>query len=140
MRELRRVFVLALVVRSCATFLSVPRGPQAHQSRAPACQCCADKGGGDEPSFGDRLQTLLDTPVINTTESSDDERDWLRGFKALLASDYELAETLYVGVYFAILIFFAQQGVRIYKHCYFMPDKLCPWEVTPSLDTLLNQM
>jgi hypothetical protein len=48
------------------------------------------------------------------------------------------ATTLYIGFYFALLLAFAQQGVRIYKHCYFEPDKLCPWDVGPAVDQLLN--
>lgn len=28
-----------------------------------------------------------------------------------------------------VLLAFAQQGVRLWKHCYAMPDSLCPWDV-----------
>ena len=46
----------------------------------------------------------------------------------LAEDDYQLAETIYAGSIFAVLIFFAQQGVRVYKHCVFMPDSLCPFD------------
>ena len=82
-----------------------------------------------------RLNTFLDKPLIDPTrDGGSEEPNLLRQFKELVNSDYELAQTLYVGLVFAVLLAFAQQGVRIYKHCYFMPDKLCPWDVSVPID------
>ena len=92
----------------------------------------------DERDLGDKLNELLDKPVFDLSTSDDNEPKLLRDFKELIENDYQFAEALYAGAYFSILIFFAQQGVRIYKNCYFMPDKMCPWEVAPLVDTLIG--
>ena len=49
-----------------------------------------------------------------------------------------MGETVFVGLYFALLLSFAQIGVRVYKHCYFMPDKECPFYSAPSVDEIFN--
>ena len=88
--------------------------------------------------MNDRLQDFLDTPLIDPArDGGKDEPQLLREFKALFNSDYQMAETIYAGLIFAVLLSFSQQAVRIYKHCYFMPDKTCPWDViSPSMDVL----
>ena len=107
------------------------------QLRAPApavgqrggvCRSC-ERPPSDErgESIGERLQRLLDTPVIDPTQEGSAEPELLRRFKRLVNTDYALAEALFAGGYFAVLLFLTQQGVRVYKHCYFSPDALCPW-------------
>ena len=100
----------------------------------------AGKGEGEgegKRSVGERLNALLDAPIIDPgARDSADQPKLLRDFQQLITDDYPMAEALYAGSVFAVLLFFAQQGVRIYKHCYFMPDKLCPW--APSAEDLLN--
>ena len=83
---------------------------------------------------------VLDTPLVDPdSEGRDNEPQLLRDFKSLVQTDYMMAEAIYAGGVFAILLWFSQQGVRVYKHCYFMPDSACPWQVEPSLaDTLLQ--
>ena len=100
--------------------------------RDPSKPDCSDP----ERSMNDRLQAFLDTPLIDPTrDGGKSEPQLLRNFKALFKSDYQMAETLYAGGVFAVLLFFSQQAVRIYKHCYFMPDNTCPWDVvSPSMD------
>lgn len=89
--------------------------------------------------LGDRLDALLDRSFFDpTSEGRRGEPRFLIQFREMFAADPEFASTLYVGCYFALLLFFAQQGVRIFRHCYFMPDQLCPWDVGPSMDALLN--
>ena len=133
----------------CALSAPAPRATASRRLCRPVvcCEAPGDDDGreGDTPAnIGERISEsvnrLLDTPIIDPTqEGGKNEPEWLRRFKDLVATDYQLAETLYAGCVFAVLLFFAQQGVRIYKHCYFMPDKLCPWEVVPSLaDELLK--
>ncbi|EOD36120.1 hypothetical protein EMIHUDRAFT_226679 [Emiliania huxleyi CCMP1516] len=96
------------------------------------------------PSIGERLDELLDRPFFDPEERGEDEPGLLRRFRAAFDSDPESASTLFVGLYFAVsdiaplipllcvtlvLLAFAQQGVRLWKHCYAMPDSLCPWDV-----------
>ena len=82
---------------------------------------------------------MLDTQIFDPQKvGGREEPAFLRNFKSLVNEDYQMAETLFAGLYFALLLFFSQQGVRLYKHCYFAPDNTCPWEVTSSLDSLLD--
>lgn len=93
----------------------------------------------DERDMGDKLNEMLDRPFFDPAKAgSKDEPGLLQDFRRQFDEDPEMASTLFVGLYFALLLVFAQQGVRIYKHCYFAPDKLCPWDVTPSFDALMN--
>ena len=86
----------------------------------------------------DRLNAMLDQSFFDPEQVTEDEPKLLTDYKSLFKENPELATSLYVGLVFALLLFFTQQGVRIYKHCYFMPDKLCPWDVSPSFDDLMN--
>ena len=91
-----------------------------------------DKGsekGGSQGDIGDKLNEMLNKPFFDPEQQGrEDDPSFLKGFRRKFDEDPEFASTLFVGFYFALLLFFAQQGVRIYKHCYFMPDKLCPWD------------
>ena len=84
------------------------------------------------PEMGDngkRLDALLDKPFFDPSQDGqENEPSILTDFRRKFDEDPEYASTLFVGFYFALLLFFAQQGVRIYKHCYFLPDNLCPWD------------
>ena len=40
------------------------------------------------------------------------------------------------GLVFAVLLFFSQKGVSLYKHCVFMPDNTCPWNAGSGVDPL----
>ena len=86
-------------------------------------------GNADQRSLSDRLQELLDSPVIDPMDNGPRDPKPLRAFKELLKTDYQMAEALYAGAYFAVLLAFSQQGVRMYKHCFFSPDSSCPWDV-----------
>ena len=120
-----------------------------HACRQRAASILMSDEGSDEPpppptmpsddnpqSIGDQLNerfnALLDSPVFDPDDTGNaNEPEWLRNWRDLWQRDQQMAETLFVGFYFALLLFFAQQGVRIYKHCYFMPDNTCPWDVGP---------
>ena len=136
-----------------ATFAVTATGAQHTRQRSTAwlTERDPDSDGpvsdGDEPdvsdasgsdSFEDRLNALLDRPVFDPDNRARDESRLLGLFRDKFDADPEYATIMYVGGYFALLLCFAQQGVRIYKHCFFMPDKLCPWEVGPSVDELFN--
>ena len=128
----------ACCVRRCSSSRCSADGNEEGSSEGPA-------GGGDKPparderSFGERLEALLDTQIFDPQKvGGREEPAFLRNFKSLVNEDYQMAETLFAGLYFALLLFFSQQGVRLYKHCYFAPDNTCPWEVTSSLDSLLD--
>ena len=95
-------------------------------------------GESSEGDLGERLNALLDRSVFDPDSRGRDEPRLLAFFRAKFDEDPEFATTLFVGFYFAVLLCAAQQGVRIFKHCYFLPDKLCPWDVGPSVDELLN--
>ena len=76
------------------------------------------------------MNAFLDSPIIDLDPSKGRDRDDpMRAFKDLFEADPEQATILYISGYFAGLLIVAQQGVRIYKHCFFSPDKMCPWEV-----------
>ena len=76
--------------------------------------------------MGDQIQKMLNTQFFDPTQEKSSDPGLLRDFKALVQSDYEKAELIYASVIIAGMLIFAQQGVRIYKHCVFMPDNLCP--------------
>jgi hypothetical protein len=77
-----------------------------------------------------QIQSFLDQPWLDPNSEVNSDPEILKKFKKLVVSDYPMAEALYVGTVFAGLLFISQQGVRIWKHCYFLPDGLCPWEAT----------
>lgn len=98
-------------------------------------RCCTDDDKQPESETGTSFSELLDRAVIDPERpSSEDEPALLTAFKKLVDEDYQMAEALYAGGVFAILIFFSQQAVRVYKHCYFQPDKLCPWDPMTGVD------
>jgi hypothetical protein len=73
-----------------------------------------------------QIQSFLDQPWLDPNSEVNSDPEILKKFKKLVVSDYPMAEALYVGTVFAGLLFISQQGVRIWKHCYFLPDGLCP--------------
>ena len=97
-----------------------------------ALRLCENEDGADE-----KLQKLLDTPLIDPTQDNADDPEFLRQFKQLVNDDYNFAEALYAGGVFAVLLFFSQQGVSVYKHCVAMPDAACPW-ASGSVDAFSN--
>ena len=94
--------------------------------------CDNEEDGADA-----KLQKLLDTPLIDPTQDNADDPEFLRQFKQLVNDDYNFAEALYAGGVFAVLLFFSQQGVSVYKHCVAMPDAACPW-ASGSVDAFSN--
>ena len=104
-------------------------------------------GGGDNDNDGsadkklkdvdEKLQKLLDTQLFDPTEDNADDPEFLKKFKQLVNDDYNFAEALYAGGVFAVLLFFSQQGVSVYKHCVAMPDAACPW-ASGSVDAFSN--
>ena len=97
----------------------------------------ADYRDGEEDGADAKLQKLLDTPLIDPTQDNADDPEFLRRFKQLVNDDYNFAEALYAGGVFAVLLFFSQQGVSVYKHCVAMPDAACPW-ASGSVDAFSN--
>ena len=77
------------------------------------------------------------TPLIDPKQDNADDPEFLRQFKQLVNDDYNFAEALYAGGVFAVLLFFSQQGVSVYKHCVAMPDAACPW-ASGSVDAFSN--
>ena len=76
---------------------------------------------------------MLDRPLIDFSATPEEEDNpLLKAFKELVANDYPMAEALYAGGVFAVLLFFSQRGVSLYKHCYFQPDSMCPWGDFPA--------
>jgi len=82
----------------------------------------------DERSIVERWNSFLDTPFLDPTVDNKNETKLLSAFKQLVREDYNTAETLYSGGILWLLILISQQAVSIYKHCYFMPDNMCPWD------------
>jgi len=104
--------------------------------RCSACRCTEpENGDGDGGDLGDELNRLLDTPLLDPLQSAENEPKLLRDFKELFVRDREMAEAIYAGLVFAVLLFFSQKGVSLYKHCVFMPDNTCPWNAG-SIDPL----
>jgi hypothetical protein len=102
------------------------RGASARRSLHALRLCDGEEDGADA-----KLQKLLDTPLIDPTQDNADDPEFLRRFKQLVNDDYNFAEALYAGGVFAVLLFFSQQGVSVYKHCVAMPDAACPWASGP---------
>ena len=106
---------------------------------------CASGGDNDNDSSADeklgavdeKLQKLLDTQLFDPTDDNANDPEILRQFKQLVNDDYPFAEALYAGGVFAVLLFFSQQGVSVYKHCVAMPDAGCPW-ASGSVDAFSN--
>ena len=111
-----------------------------HAQRSPDCRCSENGDeNGKQRDLGDRVNELLDKPIFDpSAPKGANTPKLLSDFQDLFETNPELAETLWVGGYFALLLVFAQQGVRIYKHCYFMPDSMCPWDVTSMSDSLIG--
>mmetsp|Transcript_36730 Transcript_36730/g.115528 ORF Transcript_36730/g.115528 Transcript_36730/m.115528 type:complete len:168 (-) Transcript_36730:230-733(-) len=147
---LAAVSLTVLLTCSWITPLPRPADPQQRHQRVCCCNSAEDGAPGDGsqpdgrrdgqrtsgndpktpvPGIGERLDELLDRPFFDPEERGEDEPGLLRRFRAAFDSDPESASTLFVGLYFAVLLAFAQQGVRLWKHCYAMPDSLCPWDV-----------
>jgi len=87
----------------------------------------------------DKFQSLLDTPFFDPEEDGGpNEPQFMREFKEMIKTDYYRAENLFGFGFLAIMVILSQQGVSVYKHCYFSPDSLCPWDVRPwdVLDSL----
>ena len=108
------------------------RGASARRSLHALRLCDGEEDGADA-----KLQKLLDTPLIDPTQDNADDPEFLRQFKQLVNDDYNFAEALYAGGVFAVLLFFSQQGVSVYKHCVAMPDAACPW-ASGSVDAFSN--
>ena len=85
----------------------------------------------DADEGDDNLNQLLDRQVFDPLAEDSNDPGLLRSFKELVQTDYQLAETLWAGGVFAVLLLFSQQAVRVYKHCYFAPDQMCPWDTVP---------
>ena len=120
----------APLLTACLTFQSACH-------RSSICRCCTD---GDDD---DKLQTFLDTSFFDPTQQDDNDPKFIKDFKSLVTDDYPMAEAFYAGTVLAVLLFFSQQAVRIYKHCYFMPDKMCPWDaggVASGLEETLRSL
>ena len=107
--------------------------------------CAMVKGGdgdddGERRGIGERLGEQLDRAVFDpSADATSGEPGFLRNFRELFNEDQPMAEALYAGAVFAVLLCFAQQAVRLYKHCVFAPDRVCPWDTGgPSLDDVLN--
>ena len=108
------------------------RGASARRSLHALRLCDGEEDGADA-----KLQKLLDTPLIDPTQDNANDPEFLRQFKQLVNDDYNFAEALYAGGVFAVLLFFSQQGVSVYKHCVAMPDAACPW-ASGSVDAFSN--
>jgi hypothetical protein len=70
------------------------------------------------PSFQEQLDQFLDRPFFNPDDynDSDDDNALLAKFARLVKTDYELAEMLYVGILFVILIVGTQEALRMQLH------------------------
>ena len=132
--------LLLLLAGRADAALTAPSPTRAMGCRALAgrrwvpCAMAAGPEDPEKPDLDDRVQALLDRPIIDPTAAGENEPQLLRAFKQLVETDYPLAEALYAGSVLAVLLFFSQKGVSIYKHCYFMPDQQCPWAVTQEID------
>ena len=122
---------IPLATASTAAGAILVRGASARRS-LHALRLCDGEDDADA-----KLQKLLDTPLIDPTQDNADDPEFLRQFKQLVNDDYNFAEALYAGGVFAVLLFFSQQGVSLYKHCVAMPDAACPW-ASGSVDAFSN--
>ena len=58
-------------------------------------------------------ENFLDKPFFNPDEYDDDDTSLLGRFANLVKSDYEMAETLYVGILFVVLLVVTQELLRM---------------------------
>ena len=123
---------IPIATASTAAGAILVRGASARRSLHALRLCDGEEDGADA-----KLQKLLDTPLIDPTQDNADDPEFLRQFKQLVNDDYNFAEALYAGGVFAVLLFFSQQGVSVYKHCVAMPDAACPW-ASGSVDAFSN--
>jgi hypothetical protein len=68
-----------------------------------------ENGSEDEESLDD----LLDKPFFDPDKYDEKDTGPLGWFANLVKSDYELAETIYVGTIFVVLLVVAQEVLRI---------------------------
>ncbi len=67
-------------------------------------------------SFQERVDEFLDRPFFNPDaydKSDENDPSFLARFARLVKSDYELAETLYVGMIFVVLVIVSQELLRM---------------------------
>ncbi|KAG7367538.1 hypothetical protein IV203_030209 [Nitzschia inconspicua] len=64
-------------------------------------------------SFQDKVDDFLDRPFFDPAKFDDSDDSFLGKFARLVKSDYELAETLYVGCLFVVLIIVTQEALRM---------------------------
>lgn len=71
-----------------------------------------DSSSTSQSSLQDRLDDFLDRPFFDPDQFDDNDTSFLGNFARLVRNDYELAETLYVGAIFVILIIVTQEVLR----------------------------
>jgi hypothetical protein len=64
-------------------------------------------------SFQDQVDDFLDRSFFDPEEFDDSDDSLLGKFARLVKADYELAETLYVGIIFVVLIIVTQEVLRM---------------------------
>jgi len=72
-----------------------------------------NKKEGQVVTFTDRLTMLLDTPFFDPDAYEDDDPTVLGKFATIIKQDYELFEAAFVACFFVVLIFIAQDLLRI---------------------------
>jgi hypothetical protein len=62
------------------------------------------------------LDEFLDQPFWDPTTVDENDKSLIGWFARLVQQDYELAETLFVGSYFVILVIVTQEVLRFQLH------------------------
>lgn len=99
-----------------ATTSSQPEPPTLQRNRVTSSTKPQREEETSRLSFQERVDEFLDRPFFYPDEYDDnDETDKsiLAKFARLVKSDYELAETLYVGIMFVVLVILSQELLRM---------------------------
>ena len=99
----------AFVVRPLC---SLQKGRHLHQPNKVAASIRWNSNNQDNDNQNDDLDNFLDKPFFDPDEFEDKEGT-LGWFARLVKNDYELAETLFVGTFFVVLLIVTQEVLRM---------------------------
>lgn len=131
------IFILVLILQDASAFAPIPqwliqRPIEESQQQPKRCTGCypypeasngphARRGG---PRFGNNddddgieestsLEEFLDKPFFDPDAYDDSDKSLLGRLAAFVRQDYELAETIYVGILFVVLVIISQELLRM---------------------------
>ena len=99
---------------------TIQETPQQHQRYLASCWRFQrgwasrwSKKDDDDVDDSTSLEEFLDQPFFDPDAYDDSDKSLLGRLAAFVRQDYELAETIYVGILFVVLVIFSQELLRM---------------------------